>query len=207
MGLGISILGAGAAGLPGIGTMLGGASALLGYHGQRETNAANAHMADVQMNFQERMANTAHQREVADLKAAGLNPVLSGTGGAGAPSGPGAMARMESELGAGVSSGHAGARLEQELKNMRELNERTKAETANIEKDTHLKSSDIALRQQQGLLAMEELKALEHESSARASQAKTDTKINESDFGQFLRWIERIGSGARPAERLLNRGR
>lgn len=207
MGLGISILGAGAAGLPGIGTMLGGASALLGYHGQRETNAANAHMADVQMNFQERMANTAHQREVADLKAAGLNPVLSGTGGAGAPSGPGAMARMESELGAGVSSGHAGARLEQELKNMLEINERTKKETENIEKDTLLKSADIALRRQQTQIAMEELRAVEQEASARAAQARTDTQINEGDFGKLLRWIERIGSGAAPAERMLRRGR
>lgn len=59
----------------------------LGYAGNRQQYEYQRALLERQMQFQEYMSNTAHQREVKDLIAAGLNPVLSANGGASTPAG------------------------------------------------------------------------------------------------------------------------
>ncbi|AZL82821.1 DNA pilot protein [Apis mellifera associated microvirus 33] len=63
-------------------------------YAQEQANQANKKLAREQMAFQERMSNTAHQREVMDLLNAGLNPNLS-AGGNGSSTPSGASATMQ----------------------------------------------------------------------------------------------------------------
>lgn len=65
--------------------------------GVREQNLASIQEAQKNRDFQEYMSSTAHQREVKDLRLAGLNPILSATGGHGASSPGGSVAPIESE--------------------------------------------------------------------------------------------------------------
>lgn len=138
----VSAQGAGAAAAGGAFSGWGTAAlgAGLSFLGGERANAQSQDNAREQMAYQSQMSSTAHQREVADLRAAGLNPILSANAGSSTPSGASSQAQNT------ISPALASA---MEIKNLQQAMQKQAEEIKNMTESRNLTKSQNSLTQAQ----------------------------------------------------------
>jgi len=192
----------------------GGASLL----GGMMSNRSNAKQAEIDREWQRENAQNAHQYQVQDMRAAGLNPVLSATGGSGAKaSGGSSLGAQEDAISPAVNSAREASRVKQELENMRANEKLTtqQEKTAKEQQHNYFQDTDLKAHQSgqvQAATATEMARTLTelekaktevtlqqyHQASAnsaRASAAQTNQTTRsakvEADLDEKMRHIER----------------
>lgn len=176
-----------------IGALAGLAANLLGgAMGQGKTRSSDKFA----MNFERDMSNTAYQRAMADMKAAGLNPMLAyQQGGASTPGGSASDYGNIAE--AAVTSAAQLHRQKKEIQLMDEQINVAAATRDNVVTDSEKKRSETNVNEVLLRKLNEEIEGVKISNALTGSQvarAKNLEAVEKGDFGKVMSFIDRLMS-------------
>jgi len=166
----------------------------------RENNVFSAQQAQLNRSFQERMSNTSWQRGVADMKAAGVNPMLAfSQGGASQPSGNSAQgiaqANQQNEISGAVNSAWDAAATIAQLKTAAVQNRNTEAQTKKTQADTQAVKAVQPIRDLEGSIGGlgKTILRLGARGLSRSTNSAFKFATKAARHDKFGRWNKRTG--------------